>query len=167
MPSGDSSGAPVYYHCSTSLLLKFTKVCCTSFDSRFGADDGSFARRTSELDPAGKARKCDRRRQHFCQPAAIWPTEDFQDYPRNQEQDRLLCEQAGVDVIFAPSATEMFGSQAVDSLRDSFASRTETEKTAQKQIEIDLSFLTQVVPPPAMTSVLCGKSSLVIFRESR
>src|SRR4028118_201581 len=77
MPSGDSSGAPVYYHCSTSLLLKFTKVCCTSFESRFGADDGSFARRTSELDPAGKARKCDRRRQHFCQPAAIWANRRF------------------------------------------------------------------------------------------
>ena len=36
--------------------------------------------------------------------------------------------------------------------------RTETEQTAQKQIEIHLSSLTQVVPPPAMTSVLCGKA---------
>ena len=94
----------------------------------------------------------------FVNPLQFGPSEDFQDYPRNQEQDRLLCEQAGVDVIFAPSATEMFGSQGVDSLRDSFASRPETDKTAQKQIEIDLSSLTQVVPPPAMTSVLCGKS---------
>jgi pantoate ligase/cytidylate kinase len=94
----------------------------------------------------------------FVNPLQFGPTEDFQDYPRNLEQDRLLCEQAGVDVIFAPSATEMFGSQGVDSLRDSFASRPETEKTAQKQIEIHLSSLTQVVPPPAMTSVLCGKS---------
>ena len=94
----------------------------------------------------------------FVNPLQFGPSEDFQDYPRNLEQDRLLCEQAGVDVIFAPSATEMFGNQAVDSLRDSFAARKETEKTAQKQIEIDLSSLTQVVPPPAMTSVLCGKS---------
>ncbi|MEG3990614.1 bifunctional pantoate--beta-alanine ligase/(d)CMP kinase [Microcoleus sp. S28C3] len=87
----------------------------------------------------------------FVNPLQFGPTEDFQDYPRNFEQDRLLCEQAGVDVIFAPSATEMFGNQAVE--------RTETEKTAQKQhIEIHLSSLTQVVPPPAMTSVLCGKS---------
>ncbi|MEG4633600.1 bifunctional pantoate--beta-alanine ligase/(d)CMP kinase [Microcoleus sp. AR_TQ3_B6] len=94
----------------------------------------------------------------FVNPLQFGPTEDFQDYPRNQEQDRLLCSQAGVDVIFAPSATEMFGNQGVDSLGDSFAARTETEKTAQKQIEIDLSSLTQVVPPQAMTSVLCGKS---------
>ncbi|MEG3846496.1 bifunctional pantoate--beta-alanine ligase/(d)CMP kinase [Microcoleus sp. herbarium19] len=86
----------------------------------------------------------------FVNPLQFGPTEDFQDYPRNFEQDRLLCEQAGVDAIFAPSATEMFGNQAVN--------RTETEKTAQKQIEIQLSSLTQVVPPPAMTSVLCGKS---------
>ncbi|MEG4317893.1 MULTISPECIES: bifunctional pantoate--beta-alanine ligase/(d)CMP kinase [unclassified Microcoleus] len=84
----------------------------------------------------------------FVNPLQFGPTEDFQDYPRNFEQDRLLCEQAGVDAIFAPSATEMFGNQAVD--------RTETHKTAQTQIE--LSSLTQVVPPPAMTSVLCGKS---------
>ncbi|MEG4111922.1 MULTISPECIES: bifunctional pantoate--beta-alanine ligase/(d)CMP kinase [unclassified Microcoleus] len=85
----------------------------------------------------------------FVNPLQFGPTEDFQDYPRNFEQDRLLCEQAGVDAIFAPSATEMFGHQAVG---------TETEQTAEKQIEIHLSSLTQVVPPPAMTSVLCGKA---------
>ncbi|MEG4805217.1 bifunctional pantoate--beta-alanine ligase/(d)CMP kinase [Microcoleus sp. ARI1-B5] len=93
----------------------------------------------------------------FVNPLQFGPTEDFQDYPRNLDRDRLLCEQAGVDAIFAPPATEMFGNR-VDSLRDSFAARTQTEKTAQKQIEIHLSSLTQVVPPPAMTSVLCGLS---------
>ena len=87
----------------------------------------------------------------FVNPLQFGPTEDFQDYPRNFEQDRLLCEQAGVDAIFAPSATTMFGNQAVDR-------GPETEKTAQKRIEIQVSSLTQVVPPPAMTSVLCGKS---------
>ncbi|MEG4285166.1 bifunctional pantoate--beta-alanine ligase/(d)CMP kinase [Microcoleus sp. A006_D1] len=92
----------------------------------------------------------------FVNPLQFGPTEDFQDYPRNLERDRLLCEQAGVDAVFAPPATEMFGNQKVDSLGDSFASRTETPKTAQTQIH--LSSLTQVVPPPAMTSVLCGKS---------
>ena len=92
----------------------------------------------------------------FVNPLQFGPTEDFQDYPRNFEQDRLLCEQAGVDAVFAPSATEMFGNPGVDSLRDSFAARTETEKNTQTQIQ--LSSLTQVVPPPAMTSVLCGKS---------
>lgn len=82
----------------------------------------------------------------FVNPLQFGPTEDFQDYPRNLDRDRLLCQEAGVDVIFAPPATEMFGNSGV----------TETQKTAQTQIY--LSSLTQVVPPPAMTSVLCGKS---------
>jgi pantoate ligase / CMP/dCMP kinase len=92
----------------------------------------------------------------FVNPLQFGPTEDFQDYPRNLDRDRLLCEQAGVDAIFAPPATEMFGNPGGDSLRDSFAARTATDKSAQTQIQ--LSSLTQVVPPPAMTSVLCGKS---------
>ncbi|MBE9187850.1 bifunctional pantoate--beta-alanine ligase/(d)CMP kinase [Microcoleus sp. LEGE 07076] len=82
----------------------------------------------------------------FVNPLQFGPTEDFQDYPRNLDRDRLLCQEAGVDVIFAPAATEMFGNSGI----------TETNKTAQTQIQ--LSSLTQVVPPPAMTSVLCGKS---------
>jgi pantoate ligase / CMP/dCMP kinase len=92
----------------------------------------------------------------FVNPLQFGPTEDFQDYPRNLDRDWLLCEQAGVDAIFAPPATEMFGNPGGDSLRDSFAARTATDKTAQTQNQ--LSSLTQVVPPPAMTSVLCGKS---------
>ncbi|MEG3937659.1 bifunctional pantoate--beta-alanine ligase/(d)CMP kinase [Microcoleus sp. S36b_A3] len=90
----------------------------------------------------------------FVNPLQFGPREDFQDYPRNLEQDQLLCSEAGVDAIFAPPATEMFGNSGVNSLRDSFAARAETHKTAQTQIQ--LSSLTQVVPPPAMTSVLCG-----------
>ncbi|MCU0544931.1 MAG: bifunctional pantoate--beta-alanine ligase/(d)CMP kinase [Oscillatoriaceae cyanobacterium Prado104] len=81
----------------------------------------------------------------FVNPLQFGPTEDFQDYPRNLEQDRLLCERAGVDVIFAPAAGEMFG-QAID---------------AGSQLAvapIQAASLTQVVPPPTMTAVLCGKS---------
>jgi cytidyltransferase-like protein len=59
----------------------------------------------------------------FVNPLQFGPREDFQDYPRNLEQDRLLCSEAGVDVIFAPPATEMFGNSGVDSLGDSFAAR--------------------------------------------
>ncbi|HEY9884254.1 MAG TPA: pantoate--beta-alanine ligase, partial [Thermosynechococcaceae cyanobacterium] len=43
----------------------------------------------------------------FVNPLQFGPTEDFQQYPRTLEQDQALCEQAGVDVIFAPSAGEM------------------------------------------------------------
>ncbi|WP_425443650.1 bifunctional pantoate--beta-alanine ligase/(d)CMP kinase [Stenomitos frigidus] len=43
----------------------------------------------------------------FVNPLQFGPTEDFQQYPRMLEQDQALCEQAGVDVIFAPSVEEM------------------------------------------------------------
>ncbi|MGL5060573.1 MAG: bifunctional pantoate--beta-alanine ligase/(d)CMP kinase [Microcoleus sp.] len=81
----------------------------------------------------------------FVNPLQFGPQEDFQDYPRNLEQDRLLCDRAGVDVIFAPPAAEMLGNSADRGL-----------KLADTQIHP--SSLTQVVPPPAMTAVLCGKS---------
>lgn len=86
----------------------------------------------------------------FVNPLQFGPKEDFQDYPRNLEQDRLLCEQAGVDVIFAPSELEMFGKSGID------ADKSVAEIPVSKLI--DPSSLTQVVPPATMTSVLCGKS---------
>ena len=70
----------------------------------------------------------------FVNPAQFGPTEDFNQYPRHLEQDRQVCEQAGVDVIFAPTAEEM-----------NLASGEEAKN------------FTQVLPPAAMTSVLCGR----------
>jgi len=74
----------------------------------------------------------------FVNPLQFGPTEDFQHYPRPLEEDRKLCEQVGVDAIFAPTAVELYGNRLL-------ASDTSAE-------------LTQVVPPAAMTSVLCGRS---------
>jgi pantoate ligase/cytidylate kinase len=81
----------------------------------------------------------------FVNPLQFGPLEDFQDYPRNLERDRLLCQQAGVDAIFAPSPAQMFGNSADEGLN-----------AAQQPIHP--SSLTQAVPPPAMTSILCGNS---------
>jgi pantoate ligase/cytidylate kinase len=67
----------------------------------------------------------------FVNPLQFAPTEDFQRYPRTLEQDRTLCEQAHVDALFVPNAEEMG-----------------TASTS----------LTQVLPPLAMTSELCGRS---------
>lgn len=86
----------------------------------------------------------------FVNPLQFGPKEDFQDYPRNLEQDRLLCQEAGVDVIFAPSELEMFGDSGIET--GNSGAQTPAVRL------IDLSSLTQVVPPRAMTSVLCGKS---------
>jgi pantoate ligase / CMP/dCMP kinase len=65
----------------------------------------------------------------FVNPLQFGPTEDFHQYPRVLEQDVELCEQAGVDVVFAPTATEL---------------------------GIVEGEITQIEPPESMLAVLCG-----------
>ncbi|MEP0752361.1 bifunctional pantoate--beta-alanine ligase/(d)CMP kinase [Trichocoleus sp. Lan] len=84
----------------------------------------------------------------FVNPLQFGPTEDFQQYPRRLEQDWQLCEQAGVDAIFAPAPEEMYGMRNVE--------RT-LAPVPDSQLPIP-NDLTQVVPPESMTSLLCGRS---------
>lgn len=44
----------------------------------------------------------------FVNPIQFGPNEDFATYPRDLEHDKAVCESAGVDVIFAPEAEEMY-----------------------------------------------------------
>jgi len=44
----------------------------------------------------------------FVNPLQFAPGEDFERYPRDLERDRRLAEEAGAEVIFAPSAEEMY-----------------------------------------------------------
>lgn len=44
----------------------------------------------------------------FVNPTQFGPSEDFARYPRTLEADSRMCQQAGVDLIFAPDADEMY-----------------------------------------------------------
>ncbi|MGF1481008.1 MAG: bifunctional pantoate--beta-alanine ligase/(d)CMP kinase [Cyanophyceae cyanobacterium] len=63
----------------------------------------------------------------FVNPLQFSPEEDFDKYPRQLNQDCRVCEQIGVDAVFAPSSAEMGGEES-----------------------------TVVVPPASMLAVLCG-----------
>src|SRR5688572_22042942 len=50
----------------------------------------------------------------YVNPTQFGPREDLRKYPRDVARDRRLCTQAGVDVIFAPSDSEMYPSGATE-----------------------------------------------------
>jgi pantoate ligase / CMP/dCMP kinase len=79
----------------------------------------------------------------FVNPLQFGPQEDFQTYPRTLEQDCKLCEQAGVDAVFAPKAEEI----GISNHR----------AVAQASPPSPQPSLTEVVPPASMTSSLCGR----------
>jgi pantoate--beta-alanine ligase len=49
----------------------------------------------------------------FVNPLQFGPNEDFESYPRDPERDAHLAQSAGVDVLFLPSAEEMYSGSSV------------------------------------------------------
>ena len=72
----------------------------------------------------------------FVNPLQFGPNEDYQRYPRTLERDVQICRNIGVDAIFAPTPEEM----------------------GVPLKNIQESKVTQVTPPSAMISGLCGRS---------
>jgi pantoate ligase / CMP/dCMP kinase len=66
----------------------------------------------------------------FVNPLQFGPREDFSKYPRTLEADFEQCQQARVDAIFVPEASELITS----------------------------ALMTQVMPPASLTDKMCGRS---------
>ena len=86
--------------------------------------------------------KCDRTViSVFVNPIQFCPGEDFEKYPRTLDADAKLAEDAGVDIVLAPSAEEMYGKDHI----------------------MSNDFLTYVIPPFFYVNKLCGKSRVGHF----
>jgi pantoate ligase / CMP/dCMP kinase len=72
----------------------------------------------------------------FVNPLQFGANEDLDRYPRQLEIDRVICETAGIDALFVPTAASM---------------------------GLDRS-LTQVIPPATLVSGLCGRTRIGHFQ---
>lgn len=72
----------------------------------------------------------------FVNPIQFGPSEDFDKYPRTLEKDMELCNSVGVDVVFAPTPSEMYG----------------------EGNRLSNDTLTYVCPPFFYVNKLCGKT---------
>lgn len=77
----------------------------------------------------------------FVNPIQFGPNEDYNKYPRTLENDKKLCDELGVDIVFAPTPNEMYGEN-------------------KKLKDTDLTF---VCPPYTLVDCLCGKSRVGHF----
>lgn len=77
----------------------------------------------------------------FVNPIQFGPSEDYEKYPRTLEDDKKICDDLGVDMIFAPNPKEMYQT---------------TERLSNDN-------LTYVCPPFFYVNKLCGKTRVGHF----
>ena len=73
----------------------------------------------------------------FVNPTQFGPNEDFDRYPRDFEHDRILCEQHGADVIFAPEVNDMYPAALTCWVQEEEISKEEeiSEKTENSRMK--------------------------------
>src|SRR5699024_1370118 len=49
----------------------------------------------------------------FVNPLQFGPNEDYEQYPRDEEKDKLRAEEVGVDILFIPDAKDMYPNQRI------------------------------------------------------
>ena len=77
----------------------------------------------------------------FVNPIQFGPSEDYDKYPRTLDNDTKLCDREGVDIVFAPTPSEMYG----------------------EGNRLSNDTLTYVCPPFFYVNKLCGKSRVGHF----
>ena len=77
----------------------------------------------------------------FVNPIQFGPSEDYDKYPRTLDADYKLCDELGVDAVFAPTPSEMYGDGG----------------------RLSNDILTYVCPPFFYVNKLCGKSRVGHF----
>lgn len=72
----------------------------------------------------------------FVNPIQFGPNEDYDKYPRTIDDDKILCDELGADIVFAPAPSEMYGDDA----------------------KLSNTVLTFVCPPYNIIDCMCGKT---------
>ncbi len=105
----------------------------------------------------------------FVNPIQFGPSEDFDKYPRTLEADTKLCDGEGVDIVFAPNATEMYcprhSEQVSCEESQGYGDSSVVSLSQNDNINLRLSndTLTYVCPPYFYVDKLCGKSRVGHF----